>query len=225
MKINYMLIIISILLGILVGITVKEYSKTESTYIDKDKLTKKEIKQTNKEIKSLYKEVDNLQKDMIEVKSKYENKPINKSIDELKKELSYTDIKGSGIIVEIDAANEEIGNIANLIDYNKILINIVNELKINGAKFISINGQRINQYSEIVLAGNHININSMPIAPPYEFKVIGDKEKLSRYVIKDSEYIESIKKNYPIKIYMKTEDNININKINIPNKLKYIGGN
>ena len=61
-----------------------------------------------------------------------------------------------------------------MIDYNRILLNIVNDLKANGAKFISINNQRINKYSEIILAGNHININSTPIAQPYNIKVIGD---------------------------------------------------
>ena len=140
----------------------------------------------------------------------------------MKEVLSYTDIKGKGITIIIDALNEDIGNIANTVDYNKILINLVNELKINGGKFISINGQRINQYSAIILAGSHINVNSIPIAQPYEIKVIGDIDKLSSYVNEGNNYIDNIILNYPMKVEYKVEESINMPKIEIPNKLRYI---
>ncbi len=222
MKNNYMLIILtSILLGLLIGISAKEYSDTESTYISKDKLTKKEIKETNKNIKKLYSEKDKLEVEMNQLKLKYENNNDIKNIEKIKKDLSYTNIKGDGIIIKIDALNDEIGNIASLIDYNKVLINIVNDLKKYGAEFISINNQRINQYSEIVLAGSHININSVPIAQPYEIKAIGNIDELSEYEVKEIKYIEN---NQPIKFEQKIQSNMYMEKINISNKLKYIGG-
>ena len=102
------------------------------------------------------------------------------------------------------------------------IINLVNELKVNGGKFISINGQRINQYSAIILAGSHINVNSIPIAQPYEIKVIGDIDKLSSYVNKGNNYIDNIILNYPMKVEYKVEESINMPKIEIPNKLRYI---
>ena len=222
MKNNYMLIILtSILLGLLIGMSSKEYSGTESTYIIKDKATKKEIKQTNKNIKKLYSEKDKLEVEMNKLKLKYEDNSYIKDIDKIKKDLSYTDIEGDGIIIKIDALNDEVGNIASFIDYNKVLINIINDLKKYGSEFISINNQRINQYSEIVLAGSHININSVPVVQPYEIKAIGNINVLSKYDIVESKYIED---NQFIKFEKNIQNNIYMNKINIPNKLKYIGG-
>ncbi|WP_296646500.1 DUF881 domain-containing protein [Romboutsia sp. 13368] len=149
---------------------------------------------------------------------------LNQKLDSLKEELGYADIDGEGFEINIDAADSETGNIANIIDYNKILLNIVNDLKVNGAKFISINNQRINQYSEITLAGNHININSTPIAQPYNIRVVGDINKLKSYINKNNTYIDSICENYPLKVETKLEDNITIEKMSIVNKLNYIEG-
>lgn len=221
MKNNYVLIIISIILGLLIGFLFKGYSEVESTYINKDKLTKKEIRQTKKDIKKLYKEKDILELEMDNLKLKYEDNIYIKEIDKIKRSLSFTNTYGDGIIIKIDSSNDEVGNIASIIDYNKTLINIINDLKEYGAEFISINNQRINQYSDIVLAGSHINVNSVPIAQPYEIKAIGNINKLSKYEPTESEYIED---NQIVKIEKKIQYNMNMEKINVSNKLKYIGG-
>ncbi|WP_242824177.1 DUF881 domain-containing protein [[Clostridium] dakarense] len=190
----------------------------------KDTLVKKEVKQVNKNIKKLNKSKEKLEEELYGLKTKYEDNEKIKEIENIKSMLSYTNLDNEGIIIKIDALNEDTGNIANFVDYNKILINLINEIKINGGEFISINDQRINQYSEIVLAGSHININSVPIAPPYEFKVIGNTQKLKKYIDKDSQYIKNIKNSYPLKIEKKFEKNISMEKMNIPNKLRYIEG-
>ncbi len=225
MKNRYMLIIlISTILGIFMGMIIREQERKNYMYINKDKSTKKEIYIANKEIKQLNKEKKKVEIELNDLKNKYEDVENINQVEDLKSNLSYTDINGSGIVIKLDAINEDIGNIANLIDYNKILVNLINEVKINGGAFISINGQRMNQYSEIVLAGNHININSVPIAQPYEIKVIGDVDKLYKYVDKESNYLRRIESNYPLKVELKNNENITMNKINVPNKLKYIKG-
>ena len=225
MKNRYMLIILtSVVLGILIGIVIKDYRRSHSLYIAKDKLTKMQIKSTDKSIKELKKEVSKLYTDLDNLKEKHRNTEQEKLILNLKETLSYTDISAKGIYICIDAENERIGNIANIIDYNKVLVNIVNEIKENGGVYIAINEERINQYTEIVLAGSHININSIPIAPPYNITVIGDMDKLSKYIKEESEYLKSIQINYPIKVDMKYEENITMKKMNLPNKLKYIEG-
>lgn len=225
MKKNYVFIILtSTVLGLFIGIGLKEHSYKKDIYASKDTLIKKEIRQVNKNIKKLDKSKEELEEELDDLKAKYEEEEKIKEIEDMKYMLSYTDLNGDGISITIDALNEDIGNIANFVDYNKILINLVNEIKINGGEFISINDQRINQYSEIVLAGSHININSVPIAPPYEFKAIGDTKKLKEYINKDSQYIKNIQNNYPIKVEKKFEKNIYMKKINTPNKLRYIEG-
>ena len=223
MKKKYVLIILaSIVLGVLIGNMIKDLESMEVLYTSKDDIAKKEIKMTNKSIKKLQNERKDLDKEINILREKYTDIDEIKKMDDMKEVLSYTDIKGKGITIIIDALNEDIGNIANTVDYNKILINLVNELKVNGGKFISINGQRINQYSAIILAGSHINVNSIPIAQPYEIKVIGDIDKLSSYVNKGNNYIDNIILNYPMKVEYKVEESINMPKIEIPNKLRYI---
>ena len=221
MKKKYVLIILaSIVLGVLIGNMIKDLESMEVLYTSKDDIAKKEIKMTNKSIKKLQNERKDLDKEINILREKYTDIDEIKKMDDMKEVLSYNDIKGKGIIITIDALNEDVGNIANTVDYNKILINLVNELKVNGGKFISINGQRINQYSAIILAGSHINVNS--IAQPYEIKVIGDIDKLSSYVNKGNNYIDNIILNYPMKVEYKVEESINMPKIEIPNKLRYI---
>ena len=223
MKKRYVLIILaSIILGVLIGSMIKDLKSVKGLNISKDDIDKREIKMMSKSIKKLQNEKVDLDKEKNILREKYTDIDEIKKMENMKEVLSYTDIKGKGIIITIDSLNEDIGNIANTIDYNKILINLVNELKINGGEFISINGQRINQYSAIILAGSHININSTPIAQPYEIKVIGDTDKLYSYISKENNYIDNIIMNYPMKVEHKVEDSINMPKIEIPNKLRYI---
>lgn len=224
MKRNYMLIILaSAILGIFLGSIVREHNTEAEYYENKDSIIRKEIRVSNKAIKNLSKEKENLEEEYEKLKKENEKIEDIQAVNSIKEELSYTDIKGSGVLIKIDAASEEIGNIANFVDYNKILIKMVNNLKQHGGEYIAINEQRINQYSEITLAGSHININSTPIAPPYEIKCIG--EKISKEYINDlDKYIENLQNNYSLKIEIEAVDNLELKKLNIPNKLKYIKG-
>lgn len=225
MKRNYMSIIfIVFIIGLLIGILIKDYNKQVSLYVNKDKFIKNEIKSTQKSIKVMGKEKEKIEKEIEILKSKNQNSKVANQVNTLKEILGYIDVKGSGLLINIDAINDEMGNIANSIDYNKILLNIVNEIKVNGGEYVSINNQRLNQYSEISLAGNHININSTPIAQPYNINVIGDIDKLTDYINKKNTYLESIGNNYQLKVETKIEKNITIEKLNIINKLENIEG-
>ena len=225
MKRNYMSIIfIVFIIGLLIGILIKDYNKQVSLYVNKDKFIKNEIKSTQKSIKVMGKEKEKIEKEIEILKSKNQNSKVANQVNTLKEILGYIDVKGSGLLINIDAINDEMGNIANSIDYNKILLNIVNEIKVNGGEYVSINNQRLNQYSEISLAGNHININSTPIAQPYNINVIGDVDKLTDYINKKNTYLDSIGNNYELRVETKIEKNITIEKLNIINKLENIEG-
>lgn len=224
MKRKYMLIIlVSAILGTLLGGVLRESRESNDSNLSKDIIIRKEMRKLAKSAKKLNKEKEKLEQEYESLKEENEEKEHILEVDNLKASLSYTDIKQDGLLIKIDAMDESVGNIAGIIDYNKILINIVNRLKSNGAKYIEINNQRINQYSEIILAGSHININSIPIAPPYEIKCVGDLDKLSNvYLEKSDNYIDNIQSNYPIKVDIKLEKNLALKKLNVPNKLKYI---
>lgn len=90
------------------------------------------------------------------------------------------DVTGPG--VEIILSSTEDQNIAMIVDYKKYLINLINELRVFGGEAFEINGHRIVDRTEVTLAGNHININGTPIAPPYEVKTIGNIRELQQYV-------------------------------------------
>lgn len=225
MKRNYMSIIfIVFIIGLLIGILIKDYNKQVSLYVNKDKFINNEIKSTQKSIKVMGKEKEKIEKEIEILKSKNQDSKVANQVNTLKEILGYIDVKGSGLLINIDAINDEMGNIANSIDYNKILLNIVNEIKVNGGEYVSINNQRLNQYSEISLAGNHININSTPIAQPYNINVIGDVDKLTDYINKKNTYLDSIGNNYQLRVETKIEKNITIEKLKIINKLENIEG-
>lgn len=226
MKKNYMFIILaSTILGILVGTVLRDYNDRDIQHTYKDSLIKREIRASKKSIKNLIKEKEILQEESKDLKNnlkKVEIKEEYSKLESLKENLAYTDIRGDGVVVNIDAIDDSIGNIADIIDNNKVLINIVNDLRRNGGEHISINNERINQYSQIVLAGNHINIGSVSIAPPYKIECIGQTRQLSNYIKEENGYLNGIKQNYPLNVTTKAQENIDMGKVKMPNELKYL---
>lgn len=89
-------------------------------------------------------------------------------------------VQGPGIKITLEGTTDE--NIAYIVEQRRFLINLVNELKVFGGEVISVNNHRIVNRSDVVLAGNHINVNKTPIAPPYVIRVIGDTNNLKRYI-------------------------------------------
>ena len=65
MKKNYVsIILIVFILGLTIGILAKDYNIQESTYVNKDKIIKKEIKSLKKNIKIRNKEKHKLEKEV-----------------------------------------------------------------------------------------------------------------------------------------------------------------
>lgn len=220
-KPQMLIILISITTGIFIGYISRTGHINGNDIKNKDKLIYKNIKVTDKNIKNLSKEKINLDKELSSIKADYLNSNQIKVIEDLKKHLSYNYIEGRGLQIQVDAVNDTVGNIANLVGYNNILINLVNDLKSNGATYIAINENRINQYTSIILAGNHININSISIAPPYKIEAVGNEDSLKEY---SSYYIENLQKNYPLSISISEVKNIKLPRVETENKFNYIKG-
>ncbi|HBK3255254.1 TPA: DUF881 domain-containing protein, partial [Clostridioides difficile] len=110
MKKQYVFIILaSTILGILVGTIFRDYNNEETVYTSKDKSIRKEIKMTRKSIKELTKEKDKLDKEINSMKQNQKNSEEISEIETLRDSLSYSDVKGSGIILSIDAIDEKTG--------------------------------------------------------------------------------------------------------------------
>lgn len=106
-------------------------------------------------------------------------KNLKSKVKEYKILSGYEDVSGSGIVITLESNLDE--NIAEIVEYKKYLISLINELRMYGAEVISVNGHRITSRSEATLAGRHININTTAIAPPYVVRAIGNEEEFKRY--------------------------------------------
>lgn len=127
--------------------------------------------------------------------------------------LGQEPVAGEGIIIKLEAIEGQ--NIAYDLESYRILLKIVNNLKSNGGEMLSINGQMLTPRSEIVLAGNHINVNNVPISQPYEIKVIGNQKKLYEF-FQDNRYLNLVlEKTYKIKIDINKERKITINPVTV----------
>jgi len=90
-----------------------------------------------------------------------------------------TNVRGNGIVLTMqDAQTAGSGDIEDYIIHDADITGILNELRINGAEAISINGERILGTSKLVCAGPTIFLNKSRYPPPYVIKAIGDPDIL-----------------------------------------------
>ncbi len=102
------------------------------------------------------------------------------TLNNLKKEIGLTRLKGPGLIIQLDdspfvdrdnIADEEPG-----IVYAADIRDIVNLLRANNVEGIAINDQRIIAASSITSVGNTVLVNNSNLAPPFTVSAIGDYE-------------------------------------------------
>ncbi|NLM03642.1 MAG: DUF881 domain-containing protein [Clostridiales bacterium] len=139
---------------------------------------RKANKDTRKEIKKLKSFIENYEQEGATENIVLKN--LKTKVKEYRILAGYEDMIGPGVVITLESTLDE--NIAEIVEYRRYLISLVNELKMVGAEAISINNYRITSRSEITLAGRHINVNTNPIAPPYVIAAIGDHTEFERYV-------------------------------------------
>jgi uncharacterized protein YlxW (UPF0749 family) len=100
-----------------------------------------------------------------------------------------TAIEGPGVIVTLkdstkrppsdipDALRADLTN--NYIIHDADIQRVVNELRAAGAEAFSVNGQRIVATTAIRCVGPAIQVNSVPLTPPFKISAIGDPATLS----------------------------------------------
>ncbi len=108
-----------------------------------------------------------------------------REMEEARRQAGLTTMEGPGLILYIDVPDyqrEFNAFEARQKVYQKLLDNdvraLVDELYGNGAKAISINNYRVLVYSAIRKVANSIQVNTHPIALPFEVRVIGDADML-----------------------------------------------
>ncbi|MDO4710545.1 MAG: DUF881 domain-containing protein [Peptostreptococcaceae bacterium] len=157
---------------------------------------KQELQKSEDRLKSLAGEYKKLQKktnvdtDLLS-KEEYESYRDHRMI------LGQEYIEGEGVVITI-APKDTDKNIAFEFDSERILLKMVNLSKRKGGEIVAINDQLILHNTGIVLAGNHININNVPITPPYEIKVLGNEKKLHRFFTQESVFVLTLEKNLDV---------------------------
>lgn len=177
-----------IVLGVFIAFQMKF---VQGTYLSGSSPTQKtteilnELSAVKAEKETLIEEIERLEEqlDKIQNSASEESAVVKNLTDELNRYKSFsgmTKVSGTGIVVTIDNPPSDINatldkNIA--YDY-KMMLDLINELNSAGAEAISINEQRMVNNTEVRLAGNQVNVNTLPISPPFVIKAIGSSETL-----------------------------------------------
>ena len=122
-----------------------------------------------------------------------------------------TRVKGSGIVMTLNDAVKP-GDMAleDYIIHDSDVFPLLNELRMAGAEAISINGERILGMSKTICAGPTILINNSRYPVPFEFKAIGDPQRL--YDAMENSESVAVLRIYDIRVDIRQEANLEIEK-------------
>lgn len=202
MKNKMFIIVFLLILGISFGYILGNYLETmKKTEYDN---LKKEILLYKENIDVELNKIENIKEENKKLKNKIEEN--HKSfIKESKELLLYEkmngnrDVKGPGIEIilqdgEIDSGTpyEDLEKYLKVV-HNMDMLNLLNDLKLNGAESIEINGERVVESSEIYCSFAFISINNKKIPTPFKIKAIGNIEKLRKYMNEPFNLIENFK--------------------------------
>lgn len=139
-------------------------------------------------------------------------KGVLSDLEKYKMAAGVVDVKGPGVVITVEdpLPTEEFTDEYSVIMLRyELLLSLVNKMKDAGAEAISINGQRIIVTTEISLAGDNVNINTVPTAPPYIIKAIGNPDTIESTLTIRFGIIEQMK-NYGLRINIKKSDEIEV---------------
>lgn len=137
---------------------------------------------------------------------------IEEEIKENEKLIGTTDVTGEGIVINILDGNDLI--------HQEDLIILIDELKNSGSQAISINEQRITNFTYLYCDGAVILIDGIKIGNPFTIKAIGDKETIHGAITRNKGYIETLKKD-GLEINIEKSNSIEIAKTNREDLYKY----
>lgn len=182
------LVFVSIILGMIVTIQIKTVNKS----VGEGVLPTQRAQELAAELKKIQDERDTQMNRIIELEDeieKYEKNEIDKSYyaeslykDTMKYRMlaGYMDVEGPGIILEINdpAGETQFSDGLGVVDQLDLILQIISILNAADAEAISINDQRYTSFTEIVRAGDHIEINGVSTNSPLVIKAIGNPNTL-----------------------------------------------
>nr|WP_300002302.1 DUF881 domain-containing protein [Tissierella sp.] len=224
------LVLVSVILGLILTIQFKTVSKTvgegvlptqraQELAADLKKVKDERDIQIDR-IAELEAEIDKYEKEGIDgdtfAKGVYEETMKYRIL------AGYLDMEGPGIILEINDPSSDLdfsGGIG-VVDQLDLILQIISILNSADAEAISINDQRYTAFTEIVRAGDHIEINGVSTNSPLVIKAIGNPSTLeSALAIKRGIVWEL--KSYNYSVVLTQDKDITIPKYRKVKDLKY----
>lgn len=221
------LLLVSIFLGLILSMQFKTVNKS----IGEGVLPVQRAQQLAAELKKAQADRDSQSNRIVELEDKiklYEKGEVDKNVyaenlyaDTMKYRMlaGYTDLIGPGVILEINDPPVDIqfGDSYSILDELDLILQIVSILNAAGAEAVSINEQRWTAFTEIVRAGNHIEINGVSNSSPIIIKAIGNPDTLESalaikqgivWTLRSYDYIVHLSqdKNVTIPRYRKVKD-------------------
>ncbi len=213
------LLLVSIFLGLILSMQFKTVNKS----LGEGVLPVQRAQQLATELKKAQADRDAQSNRIVELEDKikvYEKGEVDKNVyaedlykDTMKYRMlaGYTDLTGPGVVLEINDPPVDIqfGDSYSIVDELDLILQIVSILNAAGAEAVSINDQRYTAFTEIVRAGNHIEINGVSNSSPIIIKSIGNPDTLeSALAIKQG--IVWTLRNYDYIVHLKQDINVSI---------------
>lgn len=197
--------------------TTREINIIDIKNMNEDEL-KKEIlsfqnkyTQTSEKLEDTHKKIQEYEKSLLN--GEKNSNVLDSELEESKVLSGLTDVQGEGVILILQDNEEE------QITSNH-LVELVNELKYAGAEAISINNNRITNFTDIVDVNYIIMIDGIKISSPYEVKVIGNQTYLSSTISAKDGFLSTYKET-GLTIKMNEEAIVKIPKYYRELKMKY----
>ena len=182
------LVLVSIFLGLILSIQFKTINKS----VGEGLLPTQRAQQLAVELKKAQSEKESQSNRIEELESKiqqYEKGGVDNNIyaenlykDTMKYRMlaGYVDLQGPGVVLEINDPPVDIqfGEGYSIVDELDLILQIISVLNAAEAEAISINDQRYTAFTEIVRAGNHIEINGISTSSPIIIKAVGNPDTL-----------------------------------------------
>ena len=223
--------VLAALIGLVLAIQISSAGGTEVgglIPIAKVQGLEQKLKDVSAEKDAVTQELLELQEKMEQIESDSINEDallasLSSDLEKYKMSAGVVDVEGPGIVVTIEdpiPVDEFDDGYSTIMGRYELLLSMVNKMKEAGAEAISINGNRIVNTTEISLAGDNVNINGTPTAPPYTIKAIGNSGTLEstmniRYGIVDS------MKDYGLRVSVEKQEKLQIPRYSGAIKFRY----
>lgn len=236
MKKNSGLIMIGVL-ALIIGLIISVQISTIQGSDQGGLVPSVKVKAQEEELRKLRAKSENLTQQLIELEDRLEMlqkdkvaeddslKQIYADLEQYKIAAGRVEVKGPGIVITLEDPEpvDEYSDVYSTLMVNyELLLSLVNRLKDAGAEAISINRQRITATTEISLAGDNVNINALPTAPPFIIKAIGDPDTLESTITIRYGIIDQMKSDrYNIRVDIAKQEEVTIPRYNGILKFRY----